>query len=139
VNAPLFATFALGMFWRRSTGHGAFIGLLAGTLGAAVHHGLTLPAGVPPGIKGGYFGVLHTYPSELAQTFWTAIVAWVTCFVVTIGVSLLTRPRPADELRGLVYALTPRPSDEALPFASRPWVLGGLVLALTAALNLVFF
>jgi SSS family solute:Na+ symporter len=139
VNAPLFATFALGMFWRRTTGHGAFIGLLAGTLGAAVHHGLTLPAGVPPGIKGGYFGVLHTYPSELAQTFWTAIVAWVACFGTTIVVSLLTHPRPADELSGLVYSLTPRPSDEALPLASRPWVLGGVVLALTAALNLVFF
>ena len=139
VNAPLFATFALGMFWRRTTGHGAFVGLLAGTLGAAVHHGLTLPAGVPPGIKGGYFGVLHTYPSELAQTFWTAIVAWVTCFVVTIVVSLATRPRPADELGGLVYSLTPRPSDEALPLGSRPWVLGAVVLVLTAALNLVFF
>jgi SSS family solute:Na+ symporter len=139
VNAPLFATFALGMFWRRTTGHGAFIGLLAGTLGAAVHHGLTLPAGVPPGIKGGYFGVLHTYPCELAQTFWTAIVAWVACFGTTIVVSLLTHPRPADELSGLVYSLTPRPSDEALPLASRPWVLGGVVLALTAALNLVFF
>ena len=45
VNAPLFATFALGMFWKRTTGHGAFLGLLAGTIGAAVHHGLTLPAG----------------------------------------------------------------------------------------------
>ena len=57
---------------------------MAGTLGAALHHGLTLPAGVGVGVKGGYFGLLHTYPSELAQTFWTAIVAWVTCFVVTI-------------------------------------------------------
>ena len=45
VNAPLFATFLLGMFWRRATGHGAFFGLLAGTVAAALHHGLTLPAG----------------------------------------------------------------------------------------------
>ena len=45
VNAPLFATFLLGMFWRRATGHGAFFGLLAGTLAAALHHGLTLPGG----------------------------------------------------------------------------------------------
>lgn len=94
VNAPLFATFALGMFWRRSTGHGAFAGLLSGTIAAAIHHGLTLPAGAQPGVKGGFFGVLHTYPSELAQTFWTAIIAWSTCFVVTILVSLATRPRP---------------------------------------------
>jgi SSS family solute:Na+ symporter len=139
VNAPLFATFALGLFWRRTTGHGAFTGLLAGTLAAAVHHGLTLPAGMPAGVKGGYFGVVHTYPSELAQTFWTAIVAWVTCFVVTIVVSLATRPRPADELRGLVYSMTPRPSDAGLPLRKRPWVLAVVVLALTLALNLVFF
>jgi SSS family solute:Na+ symporter len=139
VNAPLFATFALGMFWRRTTGHGAFTGLLAGTVAAAVHHGLTLPTGMQPGIKGGYFGLLHTYPSELAQTFWTAIAAWITCFVVTVLVSVATRPRPADELRGLVYSLTPRPSDAGLPLLKRPWVLAAVVLALTVALNLVFF
>ncbi|MBA3760959.1 MAG: sodium:solute symporter family protein [Gemmatimonadales bacterium] len=139
VNAPLFATFALGMFWRRSTGHGAFAGLLSGTIAAAIHHGLTLPAGAQPGVKGGFFGVLHTYPSELAQTFWTAIIAWSTCFVVTILVSLATRPRPAEELRGLVYSLTPRSTDKDLPWIRRPWVLGVAVLALTAALNFVFF
>ncbi len=139
VNAPLFATFALGMFWRRSTGHGAFAGLLSGTIAAAIHHGLNLPAGAQPGVKGGFFGVLHTYPSELAQTFWTAIIAWSTCFVVTILVSLATRPRPAEELRGLVYSLTPRSTDKDLPWIRRPWVLGVAVLALTAALNFVFF
>jgi SSS family solute:Na+ symporter len=139
VNAPLFATFALGMFWRRTTGHGAFGGLLAGTLAAAIHHGLSLPAGAHVGVKGGYLGLLHTYPSELAQTFWTAIVAWTTCFVVTILVSLATRPRPADELRGLVYSLTPRQTDGALSWYKRPWVLAAVVLLLTAALNATFF
>jgi len=139
VNAPLFATFALGMFWRRTTGHGAFTGLLSGTAAAAVQHGLTLPAGMQPGIKGGYLGLVHTFPSELAQTFWTAIVAWVTCFVVTIVVSVATQPRPPEELRGLVYSLTPRPSDHALSWVARPWVLAAVVLVLTAALNLVFF
>src|SRR5204863_9373308 len=87
VNAPLFSTFALGMFWKRATGHGAFAGLVAGTLAAAVHHGLSLPAGASVGVKGGYLGVLATFPSELAQTFWTAIVAWVTCFLVHFLVS----------------------------------------------------
>ncbi|HYE65387.1 MAG TPA: sodium:solute symporter family protein, partial [Pyrinomonadaceae bacterium] len=129
VNAPLFATFALGMFWRRSTGHGAFTGLIAGTLAAAVHHGLSLPSGAVVGIKGGYFAVLTTYRSELAQTFWTAIAAWVTCFVVTIIVSLLTRPRPDEELRGLVYSLTPRPEDRQRVWYKRPVVLGVIVLA----------
>src|SRR6185295_15873561 len=133
VNAPLFATFALGMFWRRSTGHGAFTGLTAGTLSAAIHHGLTLPAGAAPGVKGGYFGLLHTFPSELAQTFWTAITAFTTCAVVTILVSLITRPRPVDELRGLVYSMTPRVGgdDYLLPWYERPKVLAVVVLTAT--------
>jgi SSS family solute:Na+ symporter len=139
VNAPLFATFALGMFWRRSTGHGAFAGLLSGTAAAAIHHGLTLPAGAHSGVKGGYLAVLHTYPSELAQTFWTAIIAWVTCFLVTVLVSLLSRPRPVEELRGLVYSLTPRLTDRGLVWYKRPWVLATVVLLFTAALNAAFF
>src|SRR5690349_9658510 len=67
VNGPLFATFLLGMFWKRTTGHGAFVGLVAGTLAAAVQHGLSLPAGARVGIKGGYLGVVTMFPSELAQ------------------------------------------------------------------------
>src|SRR5256885_8050592 len=84
VNAPLLSTFLLGMFWKRTTGHGAFAGLVAGTLAAALHHGLTLPAGAVVGVKGGWLGVTATYPSEMAQNFWTAIDAWTVCFVVTI-------------------------------------------------------
>ena len=140
VNAPLFATFLLGMFWKRTTGHGAFTGLLSGTLAAAVHHGLTLPMGSHVGIKGGWLGtVVNTYPSEMAQNFWTAICAWSTCFVVTILVSLLTRPRPDEELRGLVYSLTDRPKDEGEPWYRRPGPLAVVVLALTLVLNLIFF
>ncbi|PYO28854.1 MAG: Na+/galactose cotransporter [Gemmatimonadetes bacterium] len=139
VNAPLFATFALGMFWKRTTGHGAFTGLVAGTLAAAVHHGLSLPAGASVGVKGGYLGVVTTFPSELAQTFWTAIVAWTTCFVVTIIVSLVTRPRPPEELRGLVYGLTPKPVDTAVSWFQRPVTLAVVVLAVTVILNAVFF
>jgi solute:Na+ symporter, SSS family len=141
VNAPLFATFLLGMFWRRSTGHGAFWGLVAGTTAAALHHGLTLPAGAGAGIKGAFFGTaLHTYPSEMAQNFWTAIVAWTTCFVATIVISLVTRRQKSDEeLRGLVYALTPRVVDSHEPWYKRPAALGVLVLGLTLALNVIFF
>jgi SSS family solute:Na+ symporter len=139
VNAPLFATFALGMFWKRATGHGAFVGLVAGTVAAAVHHGLTLPAGAVVGVKGGYFGVVATFPSELAQTFWTAIVAWTTCFVVTILVSLATAPRPAEELRGLVYGITERPEDDSTRWYQRPAVLAVIVLVLTLTLNVIFF
>jgi len=139
VNAPLFATFALGMFWKRATGHGAFLGLLSGTLAAAVHHGLTLPSGAHVGIKGGYFGVLQTFPSELAQTFWTAIVAFTTCFLVTIVVSMLTKPRPDEEMKGLVYSLTPIQKDSGEPWHRRPAALGAVVLVAALALNLIFW
>ena len=139
VNAPLFATFALGMFWRRTTGHGAFAGLLAGTAGAAIHHGLSLPAGAVAGVKGGYLATMISYPSDLAQTFWTAIVAWTTCLVVTIVVSLATRPRPEDELAGLVWGLTPHPADAGARWHERPVAVSVVVLALLLALNLLFW
>jgi SSS family solute:Na+ symporter len=140
VNAPLFATFMLGMFWKRATGHGAFVGLVSGTLAAAVHHGLTLPAGAPVGFKGGFIGaVLHTYPSEMAQNFWTAIFAWTTCFVVTMLVSMVTAPRPEAELKGLVYSLTPRPRDEGVPLYRQPGPLAVVVLLATIVLNIIFW
>ncbi len=139
VNAPLFATFALGMFWKRSTGHGAFWGLVAGTVGAALHHGLTLARGSVPGVKGGYFATLHLYRSELAQTFYTATTAFLTCFVVTIAISLATRPRAEHELRGLVYSLTPRPADDSRRWTQRPAVLASVVLGMTLLLNVLFY
>jgi solute:Na+ symporter, SSS family len=138
VNAPLFATFLLGMFWKRATGHGAFTGLLSGTIAAAIHHGLTLPNGAEAGIKGGWMGMVHTYPSEMAQNFWTAIYAWTTCFLVTIIVSLMTRPRQDRELVGLVYSLTERPKEHHLPFYARPLNLGIFVLLMVVVLNIIF-
>jgi SSS family solute:Na+ symporter len=140
VNAPLFATFLLGMFWKRATGNGAFCGLLGGTAAAAVHHGITLPAGSVPGVKGGFLGVVvHRYPSEMAQNFWTAIFAWTTCFTVTILISLLTRPRPDGELKGLVYALTDRPKDVGLAWYQKPAVLAVVVLTALVVLNWIFW
>lgn len=139
VNAPLFATFLLGMFWKRATGHGAFIGLISGTIGAAIHHGLTLPHAAVAGIKGGWFGVTHIYPSEMAQNFWTAIIAWTTCFVMTILISLVTKPRPDADLKGLVYSLTERPREDALPWYKRPTVLGVIVLVVALVLNITFW
>ncbi|MGD9633785.1 MAG: sodium:solute symporter family protein [Pirellulales bacterium] len=139
VNAPLFATFLLGMFWKRTTGHGAFFGLLSGTLAAAIHHGLTLPAGAVPGFKGGWFGELYTYPKEMSQNFWTAIFAWTTCFVVTIVISLMTKPREDRELVGLVYSLTEKPKDEGGAWYSRPATLGAFVLAMCVVLNIIFW
>jgi SSS family solute:Na+ symporter len=139
VNAPLFATFLLGMFWKRTTGHAAFSGLLAGTAAAAIHHGLTLPAEALPGIKGGWLAIIHNYPSEMAQNFWTAIFAWSTCFLVTIVVSLLTRAPEESKLVGLVYSLTPRPEEEPLAWYARPASLAIMVVAGTVLLNIIFW
>ena len=139
VNAPLFATFLLGMFWKRATGHGAFFGLLGGTLAACLHHGLSLPRGGEIGFKGGWIATLHLYPSEMAQNFWTAIFAWTTCFLLTVLISLVTRPRETQELVGLVWSLTERPREEGLRWWQRPGPLGAGVLALVLLLNLLFW
>jgi len=139
VNAPLFATFLLGMFWKRTTGHGAFMGLLSGTLAAAIHHGLTLPMGASVGIKGGWLGPVHIYRSEMAQNFWAAIFAWTACFLVTIAVSMLSKPKPESELRGLVYSLTEKARDTGVVWYKRVTVVGAIVLLLTVVLNIIFW
>lgn len=135
VNAPLFATFLLGMFWKRTTGHGAFFGLVSGTLAAAATHGLTVAEG-----KGGWLGTaVNTYPSVMAQNFWIAIFAWSTCFAVTIVISLLT-PRKSDaELQNLVYGLTEVPHEPGLPWYQRPAPLAIIVAVLLVILNILFW
>jgi SSS family solute:Na+ symporter len=138
VNAPLFATFLLGMFWKRATGHGAFTGLIAGTGVALLHHGLTLPIEDRTGIHGGWIGVLHHYPSEMAQNFWGAIFAFSANFLVTVVVSLCTKPRPESELVGLVHSLTPKPPHHHLAWWQRPETLGIAVLIGAIALNIFF-
>lgn len=134
VNAPLFATFLLGMFWKRTTGHGAFTGLLAGTGAATLTHGLTMAEG-----KGGWIGVVHVFPSTMAQNFWIAIVAWSVCFLVTVSVSLATRPRAETELRGLVFGLTETPNEPGLVWYKRPAVLAVVVGVICLLLNFLFW
>jgi SSS family solute:Na+ symporter len=139
VNAPLFATFLLGMFWRRATGHGAFWGLLGGTLSAAIFHGLALAKGCVPGIKGGWLHPIFPFQSEMGQNFWMAIVAWSACFGLTILISLLTRRTKTDEeLKGLVYSLTPKPKSEDEAWYKRPVLVGVLVMVAVIILNLLF-
>ena len=138
VNAPLFATFLLGMFWKRTTGTGAFTGLLAGTGAALLHHGLSLPADATPGIHGAWIHLVHTYPSDMAQNFWTAIFAFSVNLIVTAIVSLMTTPKPEAELVGLVYSLTPKPVDTHLTWWQKPATLAIAVLVILVALNLVF-
>jgi SSS family solute:Na+ symporter len=134
VNAPLFATFLLGMFWKRATGHGAFTGLVSGTAAAALTHGWTVAES-----KGGWIANLHSFPSTMAQNFWIAIFAWTTCFLVTILISLATAPKPVEELRGLVYGVTEIPHDKHQPWYKRPGPLALIVGAALVALNLIFW
>jgi SSS family solute:Na+ symporter len=138
VNAPLFATFLLGMFWRRTTGHGAFWGLVSGTGAALLHHGLTLPADATPGIHGAWIAHIHTYPSDMAQNFWTAIFAFTVNMIVTVAISLATTPRPEAELVGLVYSMTPKPVETHMEWWQKPSTLAFAVLAMLVVLNLVF-
>ena len=145
VNAPLLATFLLGMFWKRSNGHGAFSGLVLGTSAATLHFTLTGPSGGWLGsalghLTGGRLGI-YNYGSEMAQSFWTALWAFGVCFVATVVISLLTRQKKSDdEMRGLVYSLTPRVrEDGSLAWYARPAVLAVVVLAAALFLNIYFW
>jgi SSS family solute:Na+ symporter len=133
VNAPLFATFLLGMFWKRSSANGAFFGLLGGTAAAAATHGLTIAEG-----KGGWITPAVSFPSTMAQNFWVAIWAFAVCFVVTVVVSLLTRPKPVSELAGLVWGVTPIPREKFVPWYEKPALLGAIALAVCLVLNWLF-
>ncbi len=76
----------------------------------------------------------------MAQNFWIAIIAWTVCFIVTVAVSLATRPNKGeDELKGLVYSLTPRYKDESLAWYRQPATLGVIVLAMGTVLNILFW
>ena len=135
VNAPLFATFLLGMFWKRSTGHGAFFGLLVGTCAAAATHGLTVAEG-----KGGWLhATLHTFPSTMAQNYWIAIISWTACLVVTVVVSLATKPKPVSELQNLVYGYTEMPHEAGVPWYKRPGPLAIVVIAVLVIMNIIFW
>lgn len=134
VNAPLFATFLLGMFWKRATAHGAFFGLLSGTSAAALTHGMTMAEG-----KGGWIAVQHIFPSTMAQNFWIAIFAWTTCFLVTILVSMMTKPKQDEELRDLVWGLTKMPQEEGVSWYRRPGPLAVIVAVICIALNFIFW
>jgi SSS family solute:Na+ symporter len=124
-NAPIFGTFLLGMFWKRATPNGAFFGLLSGILAGVAHHLLRTE------------GLIH-YASDMAAAFYGAIVSFSTCMLVTVTVSLLTRPRDPAQLTGLVYSLTPRPKSH-LPWYKRPSFVAALVVLVVVVLNLRFF
>ena len=127
-NAPLFATFVIGLFWRRATRWGGFAGLVAGTLGAFLTHLL-------------YSKGTLSFGSPLAADFWGAIVAFSAEAIVTVVVSLATQPRREEELQGLVWGMAeidPAEGERDRPWWQRPRVLAAIVLAIAVILNIIF-
>jgi len=118
--APLFGTFLLGMFWRRSTGWGGFFGLFTGTATGVILYLISLD-------------------SSVGASMYRAIWAWIACVTVTIAVSLVTQPKPESELRGIVWGLTDQKEVVEVAWYKKPWVLAVIVLAMTVALNIYFF
>jgi len=147
VNAPLFGTFLLGMFWKRTTGTGAFLGLFGGIFSSALFHALTtVPSNVDGAghiisvAKGGYIHVARVFPSEMAQNFWLAAFAFIACFTLTLVISLATARTKTDaELKGLVYSLTPKIVDHDVPVYQKPAVVGVVLLIACAILNFLFW
>ncbi|GAB6987135.1 sodium:solute symporter family protein [Nocardioides pyridinolyticus] len=135
-NAPLFATFILGMFWKRMTATAGWVGLTAGTLSAVLVAFLSEDA----------FGSWSTGALPLSgqgASFVAAGVAFVVDIVLSIVVSLATKPKPAEELRGLVYSETPRedlvdPREATYPWYRRTLPLAGIALVLVTVLNIAF-
>ncbi len=128
-NAPLFATFIVGMFWKKMTPTAGWVGLVAGTLSAVAVWATN------------EFGPLDL-PGQGAA-FLSASTAFVVDVVVSVVVSTMTAPKPVAELKGLVYSETPRedlvdPDEAAYPWFRRTLPLAGLALVLVTALNLLF-
>jgi solute:Na+ symporter, SSS family len=135
-NAPLFATFILGMFWKRMTPTAGWVGLVAGTLSAVLVAFLSEDA----------FGSLSTGVLPLSgqgASFVAAGAAFVVDIVLSVLVSLVTKPKPVSELKGLVYSETPRedlvdPKEASYPWYRRVVPLAGIALVLTIILNVLF-
>ena len=135
-NAPLFATFILGMFWKRMTPAAGWIGLVSGTLSAVLVALLSEDA----------FGSLSLGVIPLSgqgAAFVAASAAFVVDIAVSVGVTTVTQPKPVEELVGLVYSETPKetrtdPLEHTYPWYRRTLPLAGLSLAMVTVLNVLF-
>jgi SSS family solute:Na+ symporter len=135
-NAPLFATFILGMFWKRMTATAGWTGLVSGTLGAITV--AVLSEDSLGGLSQGVIGL-----SGQGASFVAAATAFVVDIVVSVVVSMVTRPKPVAELAGLVYSETPKeqrtdPEAHLLPWYSSPTKLAGIALVMVIILNVIF-
>ncbi|HZR39937.1 MAG TPA: sodium/solute symporter, partial [Ktedonobacteraceae bacterium] len=127
VNAPLLATFLLGMFWRRTTPWGGFFGLLIGTI-----------CSIALWVMEQFLHIFSFGTSE-GSSMWRAFIAFAVCFVATFVISLFTKPRPETELKGLVYSLTPKAEVVETAWYKRPIVLAAAAIVIFVVLNIIFF
>ena len=131
---PLFGTVILGMTWKRATPAGGFWGLLAGTVSSVA---LWLWVKLDPSALS--IIALSANAKAMAENLYRFIWSWVVCVVVTVGVSFFTRPKPAAELEGLVYGMTPMPSERDVPLCERPLFWAAMVAAVFLILNVLFW
>jgi SSS family solute:Na+ symporter len=137
VNAPLFATMLLGMFWKRTTSSGAFYGLISGmSVSFCIFMGFKL-AWFSPAVA--RILTFSSDPSDMSRNLWQASWAWVVCFVMTILISLVTTPKPLSELTGLVKGLTPEPDDTRVSLLKRPAFWAAIAFVVLVALNIIFW
>jgi SSS family solute:Na+ symporter len=132
--APLFGTVVLGMLWKRTTPAGGFWGLLAGTASSI---GMWAWVKIDPSALA--YVALSSHARDMAENMYRALWSWVVCVVVTVGVSLVTKPKPESELAGLVYGATQIPSDREMPFYQRPIFWAAVVAVLFVTLNVLFW
>ena len=132
--APLFGTVLIGMLWRRATSAGGFWGLLAGTTSSI---GMYTWVKIDPGaVK---YVALSMQAQDQAQNMFRALWCGLIGAVVTIVVSLITKPKSDAELANLVYGLTPIPKTEAVSLFHRPLFWAAVVGIAFVILQIVFW
>jgi SSS family solute:Na+ symporter len=132
--APLFGTVILGMLWKRATPQGGFWGLLTGT-GASIAMWAWVKAD-PSALR---YIAFSSNAKDMAENMYRALWSWLVCFVVTIVISLLTKPKPDKELVGLVYGCTEIPSEEQVPLYERPAFWAIVIAVVFVILQVIFW
>jgi SSS family solute:Na+ symporter len=132
--APLFGTVVLGMLWKRASPAGGFWGLLTGT---AASVGMWAWVKLDPTAL--RYVALSSSAKDMAENMYRALWSWIVCMIVTVVVSMATRPRPESELVGLVYGCTDLPSEGHLPLYQRPIFWAGVIAVVFVALQIVFW
>jgi solute:Na+ symporter, SSS family len=132
--APLFGTVVLGMLWKRATGPGGFWGLLLGTASS-----ISMWAWVKVDPSALRYVAMSPHAKALAQDMYQALWSFLVCVIVTVVVSLATKPKTDSELNGLVYGLTEVPSVGNVPIYQKPHFWAGVVVVIFFVLNVYFW